>query len=55
MLILACGGDIDTVVVGTSTGKRDVSGVEILAVGAGTSGATVEDTLAVWGADAPVK
>ena len=57
MLILASGGDIDTV-VGTSTDKGDISGVvvaDISVVGAGTSDAVVEDILTVWGADAPVE
>ena len=58
MLILASGGDNDAIVVGTSTDRGDISEVvvaDISAVGAGTSGVMVEDILAVWGADAPVK
>ncbi len=54
-LSLVSSGDIDAVVVGTSTGIGGVSGVlsvvvaEISAAGKGTAGVIVEDTSAVWG------
>ena len=54
---MASGGDV-VGIIGTSAGKGDVSGAvvaDISAAGAVTSGAMVEDTLAVWGADAPVE